>query len=413
MSEMLLEETNRKNRSGDRKFWGKGTLAISLTSACNLSCRYCGGLSQSHPQREALPKEYVFNVLDSGREYGCKYLALTGGEPLLHPDLTEIIRYGESKGYSIQILTNALLFNEEMCKTLSKFSSLTVRVSMESAQEGLFEYFRGRGTYQKFVEAINHLQGARIPLSVGYAVYPENLNTLVEGAEWSIQRNLDYFRILPHVKRFRAKGLAGEEDMAESIVFQVLEIYRRHEDLVPGNPKGSPKIDPIIFPKQCPGGREYFFVDSDGRMVPCPWIPSKPVFPTIEKVTSEEDFYEMEARMTQIIEEVRKKSSGRCGLCPLRETCSGGCFAEKTSRNTSIFDAQPVCEWRVLQKAYRKFSKIYGSDLLKKVNSMWLSYMVGTGYPEHPNAFCYRMMPQFFVYINSPLPQRFEGLNFL
>ena len=73
-----------------------------LTSVCNRNCKYCFG--PSHIQ--SLTKSEVFKIIDCLSSYGVKQLGITGGEPLMYPDIEEIINYAVSIGLNIYLSTN-------------------------------------------------------------------------------------------------------------------------------------------------------------------------------------------------------------------------------------------------------------------------------------------------------------------
>ena len=66
-------------------------LRISLTSRCNLSCIYCHAEGEKNPDAEMNARE-IINVMNVAAQFGIRSIKFTGGEPLLRPDLLEIIR---------------------------------------------------------------------------------------------------------------------------------------------------------------------------------------------------------------------------------------------------------------------------------------------------------------------------------
>ena len=70
----------------DTKPW---TAHLYLTDQCNLDCHYCNEYDNSlpHPDTDDLKK-----YLDKIRELGCLRIGFQGGEPLMHPDVVELVR---------------------------------------------------------------------------------------------------------------------------------------------------------------------------------------------------------------------------------------------------------------------------------------------------------------------------------
>jgi len=78
---------------------------ISLINACNLTCSFCCFANRDMGDR--LPLEKVKQALDSFKKIGVTGVEFTGGgEPTLHPDFEEIVRYSHSLGFKLGICTN-------------------------------------------------------------------------------------------------------------------------------------------------------------------------------------------------------------------------------------------------------------------------------------------------------------------
>ena len=82
---------------------------ISLTNACNLTCSFC--CFANRDISEKMPTETVFKALDSFKAIGVTGVEFTGGgEPSIHPDFKEIVRYAKNLGFSLGICTNGARF---------------------------------------------------------------------------------------------------------------------------------------------------------------------------------------------------------------------------------------------------------------------------------------------------------------
>ncbi|MBX9718748.1 MAG: radical SAM protein, partial [Microbacteriaceae bacterium] len=88
-------------------------LRISLTSACSLRCTYCmpaEGLPVV-PRDELLTAEEIARLVQIGvRDLGVRDIRFTGGEPLLRPDLVEIVERSArvAAGASLALTTNGI-----------------------------------------------------------------------------------------------------------------------------------------------------------------------------------------------------------------------------------------------------------------------------------------------------------------
>ena len=78
---------------------------LIVTRRCNLSCGYC---SEYDKISEMIPLDVLKRRIDALHRLGVVNIALLGGEPLMHPDLPEIVAYGARRA-QVSITTNGFL----------------------------------------------------------------------------------------------------------------------------------------------------------------------------------------------------------------------------------------------------------------------------------------------------------------
>ena len=133
-------------------------VSVSVTSRCNLKCAYC--YSAEDNQRAAdVPKEELYRIIDEFYELGTRVIMLQGGEPLLHPDIDEIISYVKARKMYCSLTTNSLLFRRHL-DALKKLDQ--VQLSIDGNAE-ITEANRGAGVYDSLREAIRLCHENRIP----------------------------------------------------------------------------------------------------------------------------------------------------------------------------------------------------------------------------------------------------------
>lgn len=81
---------------------------LYITNQCNLNCEKCHYRSASDPKQE-LSLDYISELLIEWKIYNLTSIAIGGGEPLLHPNILEIIKLGRRLGYFIAITTNGTI----------------------------------------------------------------------------------------------------------------------------------------------------------------------------------------------------------------------------------------------------------------------------------------------------------------
>src|SRR4051812_13903894 len=88
---------------------------LNITWKCNLDCVYC---SEYDNAKDHVPFETLKPRIDKIYELGARHTDLIGGEPLLHPNILDIMRTVRAKGMTTGMTTNAFLLTEDFLKEL-------------------------------------------------------------------------------------------------------------------------------------------------------------------------------------------------------------------------------------------------------------------------------------------------------
>lgn len=162
---------------------------LDVSHRCNLRCNICE-IAKDRPGIE-LATEEIKNFIEQSVRWGVKDLVLSGGEALLRNDIFEILEFTRERKYSIGILTNGILLDENFTKKLLPYlvsKTVSLVISLDAISADIHDDIRGsRGCFQKTVEALKRLSDLK-------KVYPEiNFNTI------SIILNENLEEILPLV----------------------------------------------------------------------------------------------------------------------------------------------------------------------------------------------------------------------
>jgi MoaA/NifB/PqqE/SkfB family radical SAM enzyme len=143
---------------------------LRLLERCNLNCKSCYAKTHDKSLDIGLVKdilEIVGRVKVQQKDMSVIYLS--GGEPLLHPQFDDILEFVSKKVNSITILTNGLLI-PQIVKDLEKYSdSLCVQVSLDG-DRSVNDSIRGKGVYDRAVEALYKLEQHKIKHWISYTV---------------------------------------------------------------------------------------------------------------------------------------------------------------------------------------------------------------------------------------------------
>ncbi len=132
-------------------------LRISLTDRCNLRCVYCmpkeGVQWQAHGDQ--LSVDEIVQVVESAADGGVSRVRLTGGEPLVHPDIVEIVRRITSiqNIEEVSLTTNAMLL-ERLAQPLADAGLNRVNISLDTLNRDRFKRITRGGEIERVWKGI-------------------------------------------------------------------------------------------------------------------------------------------------------------------------------------------------------------------------------------------------------------------
>ena len=136
----------------------------NMTRRCNLRCVHCYSRSQNKAYPGELTTAEGKALIDDLAAFSCPVILFSGGEPLMRPDLPDLVRHATDRGIRAVISTNGTLINGDFAKTFRRFGLSYVGVSLDGLRE---THDRFRGVTGAFDEA---MAGIRTCLAEGIKV---------------------------------------------------------------------------------------------------------------------------------------------------------------------------------------------------------------------------------------------------
>lgn len=113
------------------------TVAWELTRSCALHCLHCRAEAQPRRHPDELTTREAYNVIDQIRDLAPPVLVLTGGDPLMRPDLFELVSYAVKRGLRVSVSpTTTSLSNRPRMERLRDSGVHMVHVSLDGATPG-------------------------------------------------------------------------------------------------------------------------------------------------------------------------------------------------------------------------------------------------------------------------------------
>lgn len=237
------------------------------TAACNLHCTGCW--AAEYGKGISLDYATMQKIIRQGKELGIYMYILSGGEPTVRKD--EILRLAEENDDCMFLsFTNATLIDEAFAAEVERLGNFVFAISVEGYEEET-DMRRGKGTYQKVMQAMDILQ--KHGVIFGFSTCYHSKNTEVVGSEeWvdlMIQKGCKfgwYFTYIP----------IGKDAVPELIATPEQREYMYHQVRKFRNTKPCFLLDfwnDGEYVKGCiAGGRNYLHINSNGDVEPCAFI---------------------------------------------------------------------------------------------------------------------------------------------
>ena len=254
-------------------------LAWEVTRRCPLSCRHCRAAAANIAYGHELSADECRRVIDSLENL---MIIWTGGEPMLRPELPELVRRAADRGLRNVVAPCGMLATEERLRVLKEAGALACSFSLDGPDAASHDAFRGvAGAYAHVTHAMTAARNVGLPFQVNVTVSTLNLDQLdalyARAVELGASK-LDLFFLVPVG---RGKALA-DHALSDEQTNAVLDwCFRKavegplalKETCCPSAPGrwvacGSPGPRP----SGCLGGRGFAFLSHTGDLQTCGFI---------------------------------------------------------------------------------------------------------------------------------------------
>ncbi len=345
----------------------------NFTNLCNFRCKHCYQTA-GRPLPDELSLEEKLEVVAQLDRAGVAAVALSGGEPTIHPHFLPVIREISRRGMYPAVATNGWVFADKEKLLEAKRAGLRyVEVSVDSANPRKHDEFRGvEGAWERAIKALQNAAELGISHALAMTVTRFNYEEVPEvidlADELGLQR-IVFFNFIPvgrgkEIVKYDLTPEQREEflrtiykEMGKHKGLQIVSTapqYARVTLQLSGGEEVSPAHfyvgnDPIVkslaeFIGGCGAGRIYAAIQPEGTVTPCVFMPI-PVGNVRQKEFRE--IWETSEVMLKLRERA-KHVWGYCANCPYLNVC-GGCRARAYAYFRDPLGPDPGC---VLNKKY-------------------------------------------------------------
>ena len=165
----------------------------NLIRRCNLACKHCYSISADTNFPGELSTAEVFNVMDDLKRFHVPVLVLSGGEPLLRPDIFEISARAKDMGFYVGLSTNGTLIDESNIAQITKINYNYVGISIDGMRETHDRFRRLQGAFDASMRAIRLCRERGIKVGMRFTMTQDNAAELPALLDLAAQEGIGKF----------------------------------------------------------------------------------------------------------------------------------------------------------------------------------------------------------------------------
>ncbi len=333
-------------------------VAFNLTKRCNLSCAHCYLDAEilKNGSTDELSTDEVKRAIDEIAMVGPEcMIVLTGGEPLLRPDIEEIAAHASGLGLMVVIGSNGITLTRNRVKSLKKAGVAGIGLSIDSLDPQRHDDFRGRrGAWLKTMAAIDACRKEELAFQIHFSVTDHTaheIDDMINFAREAKALVLNVFFLVCTGRGEKYTDISIEN--YDKVLARVVEAAHDEKHLMvrakcaPHFKRLALKLDPewpITMAHGyeaggCIAGTRYARVTPEGEVTPCPFMETSG---GSLRDNSFADIWHDGA----IFKALRQpKLEGRCGICEFQKLC-GGCRARPLARSNSLMGEDFLCSYQ-------------------------------------------------------------------
>jgi SynChlorMet cassette radical SAM/SPASM protein ScmE len=331
---------------------------LNVTNRCNLRCGHCSA-SAGEPLDGELTAEEWLALIRRLTELKVFRVTITGGEPLVRPDLQQLVAALERGRMAMQLNTNATLVDGAVARWLGECRLLkSVNVSLDGSCAAVHDQLRGPGAFDRAIRGVELLLRHGLQVGLSTIVTRLNMGDLANIAHLAKELGVSGVGFNNLHPCGRTSGnmaqlwLAAEERRA--CAQSLTELQSKYNGLVGGTfiswhrllstpPPAAGRPSSIHV---CGAGQESCVIDADGSVLACNAAPDY-VCGNVRK----QDFSDIwhnspEMKVVRTLPSFTVEAVEGCRECAYRFACTAGCRADAWSTTHSWTGGPAAICWQ-------------------------------------------------------------------
>lgn len=318
----------------------------NVTNACNMYCDHCYREAGCKAEEELSTAE-AKTLLEQIARAKFKIMIFSGGEPLMRPDIVELVAYATQLGLRPVFGTNGTLITLEMAEKLKAAGAMGMGISLDSLDKAKHNAFRKfPEAWEGAVRGMENCRKAGLPFQVHTTVMEWNNAELEAITDFAVEKGAVAHHFFFLVPTGRAKTIEAESLRAEQYEETLTRIMKKQRQVdIELKPTCAPQFMRIAdqmgiktrFRRGCLAGTAYCIISPRGKVQPCAYLNME--LGDVREIPFDEIWQNNEVLKTLRTLDYK----GGCGQCEYKGAC-GGCRARAAFYHEGDYMAEePWC----------------------------------------------------------------------
>lgn len=312
-------------------------VCLEITDICPLNCLHCSGVCGSSSQNK-LSLNHGKKIINELSSIGCEILEISGGEPLIHPDLTQIVRYAERSDLETILYTSGYRLGCNVAKKLKQSGLRKVIFNLQGAHPDTHDALtQVKGSFKHVKDAIKTVKSLDFWVGAHFVPMKRNYREFKKFLGLCHDLEVDEVGILRFVPQGRGQTHEASLKLSikefEEFNRDLTELTSKHSN--PNIRVGRPidfrhLFDSSILKSDCDAGISRCLITPDGKVFPCPAFKQQKQY--VAGDVKNRSLHEIWGA-SPILQSFRnfdyKQISEPCKSCEHLYRCRGGCIAQR------------------------------------------------------------------------------------
>lgn len=195
----------------------------NLIRRCNLACKHCYSISADHDFPGELSTQEIYTVMDDLKAFGVTVLILSGGEPLLRPDIYAISKRAKALGFYVGLSTNGTLIDADNIQKIAAVGYDYVGISIDGTRKTHDKFRRREGAFQASMNGIRLCQRHGIKVGLRFTLTQDNAHELPDMLRLMKALDIDKF-YLSHLNYAGRGNRNRKDDVVHTMTRQAMDL---------------------------------------------------------------------------------------------------------------------------------------------------------------------------------------------